>query len=333
MASRIGVIVPAYNEEAHISRCLDSLISQTIISTVEFKIFVIDDGSTDATPHIINRYLEKYPQLFEVFTQENCGRGCARNRGLKSALNKCDYIGFVDADDKASPILYESLYEAIKDKGKAIALSDYEATDQQGFSLFRYYEGSAEDFGGNFLFNKRQMQFFGASLCNKLFSREVLLDIRFPEGIDFEDLACTYGIGYRADEIVKVDLSLYHYYQETPGSVMAARDEHYLDIIPALEYMLDDFERLGALEPLRAQLSYVAVLHLLRGRMRDLFVTRKKDLIDTYIDKAYELLDRRLPLWREDLKKNKILKSSVVTVLSSKSLLKLYTRFSRFTGF
>lgn len=333
MGHRIGVIVPAYNAEKSIDRCLNSIINQSINGHIDYRIFVVDDGSTDSTPAILADYAEKNPELIEVISQENQGEAGARNTGLQRALESCDFISFVDADDLITPIFLETLYTSIADKEAAIALCDYEAVSPSGQFLFRYYEGNRDDFFDSFLNNKRQLQFFGASLCNKMFSAEVIKDTVFPLGVKFPDLARTYGIGLKAKDIVKTDNSLYLYYQDQPGSISAAADDRFMGLIDAVNLMLDDFEQAAALDALRVQLTYVAVLHLLRGRMRDFLVKQGPDLTDPYLDAAFNLLDTRLPQWRSDLKKNRIIKSYVSFVMRFKALMKLYARFAHYTGY
>lgn len=104
---QISVIIPVYNMEASLSRCLDSVLSQT---GVEYEVICIDDGSTDKSNYILNSYLDKYKEI-SVVHQNNCGSGIARNRGLEMAEG--DFVAFMDADDYyPNHYVLKNLYEA-----------------------------------------------------------------------------------------------------------------------------------------------------------------------------------------------------------------------------
>ena len=98
MNKKISVIVPAYNVEKYLRRCLDSLVYQTY---PYLEILVIDDGSTDGTRGIIEEYVSRFAGKVFLYAQENAGQAAARNNGISYATG--DYIGFVDADDFVSP--------------------------------------------------------------------------------------------------------------------------------------------------------------------------------------------------------------------------------------
>lgn len=89
----ISVIIPAYNVEEYIKECLDSILNQTYN---DLEIIIVDDGSTDNTPKILDEYARKNPQI-QILRQQNSGQSCARNRGIREA--KGEYIVFVDSDD------------------------------------------------------------------------------------------------------------------------------------------------------------------------------------------------------------------------------------------
>ena len=98
MNKKISVIVPAYNVEKYLRRCLDSLVYQTY---PHLEILVIDDGSTDGTRGIIEEYVSRFAGKVFLYAQENAGQAAARNNGISYATG--EYIGFVDADDFVSP--------------------------------------------------------------------------------------------------------------------------------------------------------------------------------------------------------------------------------------
>ena len=116
----VSVIIPAYNIEDYIGRCLDSVLSQTYKN---LEIIVIDDGSSDRTGEILDDY-EKKNHRMKVIHKENGGVSSARNIGIDRANG--DYIGFVDGDDRVNPKLFETLVKLINEENADIAHCGYQ---------------------------------------------------------------------------------------------------------------------------------------------------------------------------------------------------------------
>ena len=108
---KISIIIPAYNVEKYIARCLDSLVHQTL---QDIEVIVVNDGSTDSTGAIIDSYMEQYPDIVRGFTVQNGGAAEARNYGLQYVTG--EFIGFVDSDDHVHPKMFELLYRAAQEK-------------------------------------------------------------------------------------------------------------------------------------------------------------------------------------------------------------------------
>lgn len=116
----VSVIIPAYNIEKYIGRCLDSVLSQ-IYENLE--IIIVDDGSSDGTGKILDDY-EKRDSRIKVIHKENGGVSSARNKGLDMAVG--DYIGFVDGDDIIAPEMYETLVKLLEEEDADIAHCGYQ---------------------------------------------------------------------------------------------------------------------------------------------------------------------------------------------------------------
>ena len=116
----VSVIIPAYNIEDYIGRCLDSVLSQTYKN---LEILVVDDGSSDCTGEILDDY-EKKDQRIRVIHKENGGVSSARNIGIEAATG--DYIGFVDGDDLMEPEMYKTLVNLLKEENADIAHCGYQ---------------------------------------------------------------------------------------------------------------------------------------------------------------------------------------------------------------
>jgi len=126
---KVSVIVPVYNMEKYLHRCLDSIASQTL---QEIEIICVNDGSTDGSRAILSGY-EKSDPRFRVVDKENEGQGVARNAGIN--LAKGEYIGFVDADDWVDPAMYETMYADAKKNNTDLQLCGVKRLDAAGSNL------------------------------------------------------------------------------------------------------------------------------------------------------------------------------------------------------
>ena len=185
---KISVIVPVYNVEKYLSKCIDSILSQTYKN---LEIILVDDGSPDSSPKICDKYKERDNRI-KVIHKKNGGLASARNAGMDIATGK--YIGFVDSDDMIAEDMYEVLLENMIKSNAEIAVcykTDILENLQTG-------KGIVEELNKTQALKKMVLGIeFGSHACDKLFKREILVsDIRFPEGKTYEELDC--GIGMPA---------------------------------------------------------------------------------------------------------------------------------------
>ena len=112
---KVSVIVPVYNTEKYLKRCLDSILNQTLS---DIEIIIVDDGSKEACALLCDQFAKSDSRI-KVVHKQNAGLGFARNTGLSEANG--EYVGFVDSDDYIEPMMYETLYAAAKNNGADIA--------------------------------------------------------------------------------------------------------------------------------------------------------------------------------------------------------------------
>ncbi|UXV61163.1 glycosyltransferase [Lactococcus cremoris] len=129
MKKKITVVVPCYNVENYIEKCIKSLLSQKLSKNL-FSILLINDGSIDSTLSILKKYEEDYPDLIRVIDKENEGLGVTRNRGLDELVT--DYVAFIDADDWVDKNYLELLYDVITKKSLDIVSSGCRRPDETG---------------------------------------------------------------------------------------------------------------------------------------------------------------------------------------------------------
>lgn len=124
----VSIVVPVYNTEPYLRECLDSLVNQTI---ADIEIIVVDDGSPDSSPAIMDDYANRDPRI-KVVRQENGGLPAARNAGIAIARGR--YVGFVDSDDSVTPTMFHTLVHAAEQSGADVTMCDYARVSSEGIS-------------------------------------------------------------------------------------------------------------------------------------------------------------------------------------------------------
>lgn len=211
MKDLISVIIPVYNTEEYVTKCLDSVVQQTYEN---LEIIVIDDGSTDNSFEICKKYAEMDERII-LIKQDNQGLSATRNRGIELASGK--YIGFVDSDDMIGIHMYEFLYRAIVEQQSEIAIGDYLVFDG-GIPFFEMDYSSQKlailEVLKELMIDKK----ITSHAVDKLYLKSLFDDIKFPVGKKYEDIATVYKLFLKCSSIAYVDRNLYGYYQRS-GSI------------------------------------------------------------------------------------------------------------------
>lgn len=218
---KVSIVVPAYNTEKYIFKCLLSLISQTL---KEIEIIVVNDGSTDGTPFVIKKFSDADGRI-KVINQSNLKQGAARNNGTKIA--KGEYIGFVDSDDWVDLDYFEKLYNSAKKYDSDIAL----ATNVRigNGKTKKRLNIEKEEFVTT-LQDKIDISHQAKNPCptNKIYRREMLEknSITWPEGVYCEDKLFTIQAIYYANGLVTVPEVNYYYYRNPNSTVNSKKQKH-----------------------------------------------------------------------------------------------------------
>ena len=204
---KLSIIVPVYNVESYLEKCLDSLLGQTYSN---ISIICIDDGSTDKSPNILRNYAAADKRI-RVITQANAGQSAARNVGLREV--DTEFVTFLDADDYLEPDAYEKAMSLMQDDvdyvcfGTQITWGAYEnmrASDEKYYSI---------KFKGKIQVTTRVLDHTDASLWNKIFRKSILdqYEIDFPENLRYEDAYFFKLYGIRSKCAVYTQEKLHHY--------------------------------------------------------------------------------------------------------------------------
>lgn len=204
----ISVIIPVYGVEKYIRQCLDSVVNQRYKN---LEIIVVNDGTKDRSAVIAKEYAQKDNRI-KVYDYENGGLSVARNRGLKHA--KGDYISFVDGDDWLHPDFYMKLAEALETNHADIAKCSIIETDTVTERKFGFKETKAKKADFGLYFSKGILW---TVVWNALYKREIAIDVRYPAGVNFEDLYASGMYIFKTGTVVELKDALYYYRQSASG--------------------------------------------------------------------------------------------------------------------
>lgn len=213
----LSVIIPVYNVEEYVGRCVDSVLNQTYKN---LEVLLVDDGSKDSSGAICDTYPEKDPRV-KVIHKENGGLSSARNTGMDIASG--EYITFLDSDDWIEPDGYEHLMELMQRyQVKLVCGGNYDVDSETGertLALCPEKEEvlSTEAFVGRMFL----WQGFDSSACDKIYHRSLLENFRYPEGRVCEDVPVTYKIALATDRAALSDRPFYNYFHR-PNSITTA---------------------------------------------------------------------------------------------------------------
>lgn len=299
----ISIIVPVYNTEEYLEKCLSSLEKQ---SYSNIEIVVVNDGSTDSSAEIAEGFAERLSN-FHCFTKENGGLSSARNYGIEKSTG--DYIGFVDSDDWIEPGMFEHLMTAAEANNADMAICDIRYITADGEEIDSGYgiieETTMEPLETlETLFRGKQFRFHAV---NKLYKRKLFNEIRFPLGKVFEDVFTTYKAIMLSNKVSLTPGKMYNYLKERPDSILTKPfSPKFFHIFEALSEIEEELKTRKIEEKLQSSFNILKVWTIL-------------DIINLITLKYRSSADRR-KICREfsDHSKN-ILKSITVSEISELS--------------
>lgn len=239
---KLSIIVPIYNVEKYLRQCVDSILAQSLS---DIEVILVDDGSSDSCPQIVDEYAAKDLRVIPIH-KKNGGLSSARNAGLEKAQG--EYVGFVDSDDWLDPRMYEKLYTVAQNNDTDIAACgiqcEFLATgpdvDQEYYNM---------KFSGKLPLDASLLEKIDVSSCNKIFRRSVISQapkLRFPDGLNFEDCEFFWRFLLRARSIFCIQENLYHYVRHGGGimkETLNGYNPHALDAVKVCHNILQELVR------------------------------------------------------------------------------------------
>ena len=304
---RFSIIIPVYNVEMYISKCIESVKGQTL---TDFECLIIDDGTKDKS---IEKAIEAIgnDERFKIYHKVNGGLSDARNYGIDKATG--EYLFFLDSDDYIGNTLLEDTYNMAKKHDSDIVC----------FDMMYVYDNGEEkiSFGADFecksYKDDKSVIFINNSSNNKIYRRSFMDDKRFIKGMWYEDLAVIPVWLSKANNVSHVGKPLYYYLQRE-GSISHSADPRIFDIYKALNIIKEE------LHTDLTDLYLDNCLIMTTLRIRDI---EDKDMRIDFYYKHVDYLDNDCPKWYDAIKnKDYNIKQKIVFFLLKHRMIKLLDR-------
>jgi len=236
----ISTIVPVYNSEKYLTKCLKSVINQTL-GNDKLEIIIVNDGSTDNSLQIINRFKDEHTNII-LIDQKNMGLGAARNNGMKAATG--EYIAFLDSDDYLPEDAYEKLLNAANESGAEIAVGKlsyiFEGDIKWVTRLEELFVNNERSILIEDKTDKRFLELIRhCHVVHKICKRSFILErnILFPENLFHEDIPFTTPLYLLARNIIVINDVVYYYYLQEKSILrnVINKKKLYIDIFKILE--------------------------------------------------------------------------------------------------
>lgn len=275
---RLSIIVPVYNVEKYLSKCLDSIIYPELS---DYEIIVVNDGATDSSPAIAAEYEAKYPSLIRLISTPNGGLGAARNVGIRASRGY--YLVFLDSDDSLAHGAVAEILETVRGDFD-LCLYDLVSVNEDGLEIGRI-RGCGRL--GSFSFEDcPELLTESPCACNKIFRRELFTEsgIKFPSRVWYEDLRTVPKLYPRAERIVSTGKPWYLYLQRSGSITNSANAERNLEIIDAVDDLTGYYRAEGLYDKYREQLEFIAFHHaFLSAATRVNIIDAKSPVQDTLL--------------------------------------------------
>lgn len=268
----ISVIVPAYNVEDYLERCLDSICQQTY---KDLEIIIINDGSTDKTEQIAKHYACQDKRI-KVISQRNKGLAGARNTGIFHSHGQ--YIGFIDSDDWIPRDYYEKLLGLLKQENADVVTTDIirikdesEVIDNRAL---QYVVLEGENILMNYMRSAVEGKVERISACSKLYNANVIGNSRFEEGRIYEDIDFNWEIYNKAMRVVIATGVYYYYYINIKSITKTKFSKSVFDLVYAAEVIVNNcssnnYELLKLIRQYRARADFSVFVRMLKCNCDD----------------------------------------------------------------
>lgn len=292
---KVSVIVPIYNVEAYLPKCLESLQQQTL---QDLEIILVDDGSTDSSSQIAKAFQTEHSTTVKYFRTENKGQSHARNFGLEKAEGT--YVAFVDSDDYVEKEMFQRLTEKLEtypyDVVACNAMIEYPTTTKE------VQAGIPSSKTNMTLEDKKQLiQTMYPVVWNKIYKKEWLQTMpKFTEGVWYEDVLFLYEMIPHLTSIGMVEEAFYHYIQR-PKSVTYTYSEKLYDVFTILDALLLYYKQENLYETYSQVLEYEYVRYVYATFIKRLAKSKDKILFKKGVEFAIQQVKDTFPHYKKNV--------------------------------
>ena len=306
---KVSVIVPVYKVEQYISKCLDSLVNQTL---EDMEIIVVNDGSPDNSEKIIKDYAKKYKNI-KYLKKENGGLSSARNFGLKHATG--EYIGFVDSDDYVDKRMYQMMYEKAIEASADLVVCDlnyvYEDKEEKAYSNIKTDTTDIKSIMNNIY----------PAAWNKLYKKELFdNEVYFKEGVWYEDVEFIYRLLPYVNKIGVVHEHFYKYIQRE-NSIIRTIDKRLYNYIDNWNGILEFYKKRDLYISYEKELEYSYVRYLYATFIKQACKYDYENYLKA-VDEAIKNVKNSFPKYRKNKYFYKSLKG-IYLIIFNKNLAKI----------
>lgn len=279
----LSIIVPIYNVEKYLDKCIQSLINQKLDFT--YEIILVNDGSTDNSEKIIKKYLNKSNIIY--INKKNGGLSDARNIGIENA--KGEYIGFVDSDDYISDDMYNKMLIEAKQRKVDIVICGISRVNENGKEIRNYIPTN----------NSFEEILKNAYACNKIYKKELFKRISYPIGKHYEDIFTIPKLYLKSKKVFFIQEKLYYYLERDGAITQKCNNEKITDIIDAYlelkNYLIENNIYSGTIKKEFDQTLKVMknsfILRTISGYSINFFTRNQKIIIEKF---------KALKIWKKE---------------------------------
>lgn len=278
--SLVSIIVPVYNVENYLARCLDSIINQ---SYQNIEILCVNDGSTDSCAYILQQY-QKLDSRIKIFNKKNGGLSSARNFGMKNANG--EYLLFVDSDDYVSSLIVEKTLYNAKTNNSDVVIFDYICNN---IALGTLQPLTIPQYGYSFVNNpfsinsmdENSYKYIPITTWSKLYRTSFIRDnkIDFENGLHYEDVPFWAKVYSAADKLTYLPEKLYFYNFQRSQSIMQQNDEIMFDVFKVYEIVFNTINKAAIPDKYYPIINLLMLMDILK-KFKDIQTPFKKEFFD-----------------------------------------------------
>ena len=288
----VSVIVPFYNVENYIEKCLETLVNQTL---EDIEIILVNDGSKDRSKIIVDKFLKQYPEKIVYLEKENGGLSDARNYAIPYV--KGEYIAFLDSDDYVEKTMYKDMYELAKKEESDMVECDF---------YWEYPDKKKEDKGIIYNGKKEMLEKVRVVAWNKLIKKEILekSKVLFPKGLRYEDVEFTYKLVPYVEKVSFLKKPCVHYIQRE-GSISNNQNERNKEIFQVLDNVIGFYKENNLYDEYKDELEYIYVRYAFCSSLLRIVKIKDESVQGKLLELTWNKVNETFPNW----KKNQVLKS------------------------